>query len=235
MEKKVNTALDVEPGTQIWELLSRTSKSDKPTHPLARCQQQVIPKGTEKRNYQVLPLYYRFVIQFSLWCPHDGKFLPSNLAQSWILHRSWDSADELWEHSTRWKQRERSHCVHRWLSRKQRQNHYYQYSLKWSQKSMPRSGSPHYALIPCSAGTRISFKILVAGPQSFPLKWQLLFTRDVLSEPAFSTPFRRILLTHQLVLNSSRKLSCSKVSPKTNRRKADVYHLILRSVGRQPG
>ena len=60
--------------------------SDKGTHPLARSQQQSIPRHTEKSNYKVLPLYYRFVIQFSLWCLHDGKFLSSNLAQSWILH-----------------------------------------------------------------------------------------------------------------------------------------------------
>lgn len=92
-------------------------------------------------------------------------------------------------------------------------------------------------LILCSVGTQILNRILLSCWYTFfPLKFQLLFTRDVLFEPAFSPPFRQIsFLIHQLVLNSSRKLSCSKMSPKTNKMKAQVYDLVLRSTGSDPG
>lgn len=76
----------------------------------------------------------------------------------------------------------------------------------------------------------------VAGTHSYALKSQLLFTRDILFESAFSPPFGSIcFLIDQLTLNSSRKFSCSKISPKTNTRQAEVYHLVLQSVGCDPG
>lgn len=116
-----------------------------------------------QRNYEDLPLYYRSVIQFSLRCFHDGKFLSSNLAESWILHWCWDSADELWEHSARWKQGERPHCIHRWLSGKWRKKHN-QSCLKLSPRSKPCWGTPTTFQYPIhsSVGTWIWSKILLS-------------------------------------------------------------------------